>query len=179
MLSVLFYLIYSVRVTSFKSIIAFIAVMLIFFIASSVVDLNDTLLAISKDVDSGGNGRTELASRALYSFFSSNVGDMIFGHGQGTVTRLLGMGAHNDFIEVLYEYGFIGFFLYLLFWISLIKRVFTANKTAYVYPVYIINIIIFCGCSLASKLLGTQIQMIPQCILIGIFWSRLQKKYRK
>ena len=64
---------------------------------------------------------------------SSNYLQLIFGHGYKSVLKLTGGHAHNDFLEVLYDYGIIALALYLMFYISFFIEGLKMYKKNYIY----------------------------------------------
>ena len=79
----------------------------------------------------GGNGREEIWKKTLELYSNSNFWQKCFGHGSNTVIKSIYMNgyylsAHNDFLEVLYDYGWIALILYLVF----IIRIFALTASA-------------------------------------------------
>lgn len=147
-----------------------IALLFLFF---QFFNFSDTILSLQEDLDSGGNGRTDIASRVLDKFFNeSSFFEILVGHGSDAIAKALKIGAHNDFLETLYNYGLIGIGIFLYFWYNLIKNIKLFSCNSEVKRAYIISLIVFFCCCMASKLLGTQIQMI----LLAIFWGITLKK---
>ena len=78
-----------------------------------------------------GSGRLERYKDVLRLLRDEdNRGKIVLGHGYRTVEDSLGesSSAHNDFLEVLYDYGIIGLLLFVLFHLALIKRVLYLRK---------------------------------------------------
>lgn len=168
-LSFLYYF-YDIIVKSKKNIFfIIIAVVVIFSVGKSIVDPLELLQDLTDDFDSGGNGRTNIADKLLAIFFNGQEFlPLIFGYGTNGTLKAINIGAHNDFLEVLFNYGFLGFGLYLIFWIRLISYISKFNSEFKYKKVYIICLIVFFCCSIASKLLETQIQMLPPVLLLGL-----------
>ena len=79
--------------------------------------------------DDEGSGRIEIYQNVTPLIYNSAPIPLIFGHGWNAVSRDMGVSAHNDFLEVLYDFGIISFILYLMcyyklykYLVSLIKR---------------------------------------------------------
>ncbi|MBQ7448854.1 MAG: O-antigen ligase family protein [Paludibacteraceae bacterium] len=73
----------------------------------------DRFASISSD---GGSNRIPLWKHVITMISKSNVYDFIIGHGHNSVVAhnyLYGVSAHNDFLEIQYDYGFISFVLYI------------------------------------------------------------------
>lgn len=140
---------------------------LVFFLLN-FFNLSDTAFSLQEDIDSGGNGRTDIAYQVLDHYFNqSSYVEMLFGHGSNSIANALRIGAHNDFLETLYNYGLVGMGFFLYFWCNLIKNIKLLRFNSENKKAYIISLIIFFCCCMASKLLGTQIQML----LLAMFWG--------
>ena len=74
--------------------------------------------------EDGGSGRLTTYENVWKAFIESDILSMLFGHGYNGVVRngVSGSSAHNDFLEVLYNYGACGFVLYAGFIFSLVTK---------------------------------------------------------
>lgn len=86
----------------------------------------------------------------------SSADELIIGHGQYGVRRdsPLEISAHNDFLEVIYDYGLIIFVLYIFLWLHVVRRcyqLFKARSTLYL-P-YVVSLSIFIVMSMVSHLI--------------------------
>lgn len=72
-----------------------------------------------------GSGREGIYEEVFGLIGKSDFIDFIFGHGDSAVSRdtYLRLSAHNDFLEVMYSYGFISLLVYVLLHINLIKTI--------------------------------------------------------
>lgn len=171
---ILYYFYSSRKEISFskKIVLSFLSVLGVAYWVSNA-GMSEISEGIMEDVDSGGNGRTDIASQVIYLFFNDcSLSEMVFGNGVNAVSRKLHIGAHNDFLETLYCFGFIGLLMYLKFIYDLIKQLKYMKNDLTIKNAYIISIIVFLCASFASKMLGTQMQMI----LPSLFWG-LTTKY--
>ena len=77
----------------------------------------ERFLSLSQD---GGSGRNEIWASILLHYFDGTTTQRLFGRGFQAVTELKLTGrailAHNDYLEILYDYGIIGLLL-LLAWL--------------------------------------------------------------
>lgn len=147
-------------------------IILICFI-SLFFNFSDTFLNLQRDINSGGNGRSDIALQVLYNFWNhSSLSEMLLGHGTNAVAKTINIGAHNDFLETLYNYGLIGIGFFFLFWYNLIKNISYLENGSEEKKAYVISLIVFFVCCMVSKLLGTQIQML----LLAIFWGIILKQ---
>jgi O-antigen ligase len=78
-----------------------------------------------------GSGRLDIYSSVFQRQFESNIFYWVFGHGHDGVRRervhLLRstsnpVSAHNDWLEVLFDYGLVGLFLYILLHLAIIYK---------------------------------------------------------
>lgn len=92
------------------------------FFNEELTNMIDRFENISED---GGSGRDVVYEEVLDMIMESPTGDLIFGHGYNKVIEdsTFGFSAHNDFLEVTYDYGMFGLLLYLLFYISILKKI--------------------------------------------------------
>lgn len=79
----------------------------------------DVLSRIENLSEDGGSGRDRIWLTILVDFVHSHPIEMLFGHGHGSVAALRGGQAHNDFIQVLYEYGIFALLAYIYFYYKL------------------------------------------------------------
>lgn len=75
--------------------------------------------------DDGGSGRLDIYPVVWSHFKESSFINIVFGHGWDAVRMQCGMdiSAHNDFMEILYDFGIIVFVIYIFFYIKLFKVV--------------------------------------------------------
>lgn len=96
--------------------IAGAAIVVAYFLLAQYFDvvIFDRLGDMAED---GGSGRTEIYADVIEAFFSSSFIDQIFGFGFNGVylTGASATSAHNDFLEVLYDFGYVGLIAYLVF----------------------------------------------------------------
>lgn len=73
--------------------------------------------------DDGGSGRMDIYSVVWSHIKQSSFFELLFGHGWDAVRQNCGMeaSAHNDFLEVLYDFGIVVFLLYVAFFIEYFK----------------------------------------------------------
>lgn len=85
-----------------------------------------------------GSGRVEIWNWIFDSYGQNgSLFSTILGHGWNAVYRDSGIrSAHNDFLEILYDFGVIAVFIYITFYIKLIKYSFLLikRKSEYAAP---------------------------------------------
>lgn len=121
----------------------------------------DMLGRVERATDDGGSGRLELWGVILNSYDDSNVFQWIFGHGYQAVNKYIGMDAHNDFIQILFDYGFLACILYILFYITLIIEYIQMRRRKYPFATYYIMSIV------SSLLLATLSFFIVEPRFVG------------
>ncbi len=93
---------------------------------------SDNLLAIqdrmSVIISDEGSGRLPIYQTVWTSITSFNAGEILVGRGFGTITQTGFSNAHNDFLQVLYEYGIIGVVFYILLIFRAVKQLQIINK---------------------------------------------------
>lgn len=71
--------------------------------------------------EDGGSGRADIYQRIWDGYKQSSIMEKVFGHGMNTAGKIGGASqAHNDFLEILYDYGIINVLFVALFYVSLI-----------------------------------------------------------
>jgi O-antigen ligase len=76
---------------------------------------NRILWRMSVSIEDKGSGRLELYSETLRMIARSDPPEILFGHGHHAVeqhTRSK-LSAHNDFLEIAFDYGLVGMLVYL------------------------------------------------------------------
>ncbi len=82
----------------------------------------DRLFSIEEDQ---GSGRSDIYSAVWQAFKNSSLPQKIAGHGMNTAGELGGAGhAHNDFLEILYNFGVPSFLCFVLFYLALFLEAF-------------------------------------------------------
>lgn len=91
---------------------------------------NEFLVSRLNQIDEGGSGRSTIYSNLLSSWYNSDsIFNFIFGYGFRSSVDHSGTGnlAHNDWLEILINFGILGFLAYLSVLLSLVFCLF--NKT--------------------------------------------------
>lgn len=135
-------------------ILATILVSGFFYIASS--DEITTLERFETIQEDGGSERDILWIDVINKISESDFLDFMVGHGYNTVSRdsYYGRSAHNDFLEVTYDYGLIGLILYVIAFLALIKDTFIhiVKKTEYA-PLMAFTITVYIILSMVSHII--------------------------
>ena len=118
----------------------------------------------------GGNGRNSIYLTIIKQLAQSSIPELIFGHGYYTVNNI-GMGSHNDFLMMLFDYGIIGFSLYICFCVFLIKAR-RSIEDRRIRQCFVVSLLVFFVLSFISNLIYSQMQMIFICIFWGVSLNR-------
>ncbi len=104
-----------------------------------IVYINDVILGGNlfnrfEDI-SNGSGRLPIYAYFWNMFIESDVVSLLFGRGWGGSIRnaTIGVTCHNDLLEVLINFGIIGFVCYISFIISLVKLCLKMIKNKHIY----------------------------------------------
>lgn len=126
---------------------------------------------LEEDEGSGRLGRYESVMELISE--EDDIGKTLFGHGYRTVEVRLGefQSAHNDFLEVFYDYGILGFVFYLFLHIYLIRRcLYLRRRHSPLAEGYIISYIIFFVISMVSHFV-----ILPTYfIIIAGYWGAVE-----
>ncbi len=79
-------------------------------------EINHIFQRISEIEEDGGSGRSEMYQIILNEVLNTDGIEFLFGHGYNEVLNFRGSGgfsAHNEFLEVAYDYGLVGFIIFL------------------------------------------------------------------
>lgn len=102
-------------------------------------------------IDDGGSGRVDIYSIIWGNFKKSSVLEKLFGHGIYKTLDISGFMAHNDLLEILYDYGIVSAVFIVLFYISLVFIAVRMTKRRSKYaPAFCASLIIGFTLSFAS-----------------------------
>lgn len=117
-----------------------------------------------------GSGRKDVYESVIGMIDNSSVDKMLFGHGYLAVTKntTSSLSAHDDFLEIIYDFGWPVFFIYIYFILGLIKyAVRLCKKKSILAKSFISSLFIFILLALFSG-----IYVIPQYMLsFALFWG--------
>jgi hypothetical protein len=111
--------------TKYKILMVFISTILIWGIYCYVQTQPTLFLRFEQE---GGSGRNEIYSNLLNQWSEGNSITLLFGNGFFSVVEInesnigLGLMAHNDWLEVLYDMGLTGFLVYLYMLVSFLRQ---------------------------------------------------------
>lgn len=109
-------------------------------------NLLDRLTRMIEDQDS--SGRYERWEQVLKGFNDSSLIQWLIGHGNGAVSKDFGGNAHNDFLEILYDYGIFALTAFISFVVFIVVELIKMLKDRYVYaPQFLMAVICSFGLS--------------------------------
>jgi len=123
--------------------------------------------------DDQGSGRIFIYLNVLDLQMSSTKRQWLWGHGHFAVKKdsTWNLSAHNDFLEILYDYGIIVFSLYILFWLSIIRQLIRLGKNRSVFFLpYCSSMALFLIMSMVSHL----VLYASNFIFMVCFWGAIQ-----
>lgn len=157
------------KISSLLFVIIFLSVFIFGFLY--VDNLNDGFFTsriqnISQDE---GSGRLSVYKDVFDLIKKSNFNNILLGNGENAVMKntVTGYSAHNDFLEVFYNYGLIMLVVYFFIHIKLIKVliVLTRQKSYFAAP-FAVSYVQFMVFSLISHII-----VYPYFILMSSFWG--------
>lgn len=131
--------------------------------------------------EDGGSGRLDIYENVLRAYSSLPIDSKLLGCGHNAVRRNDvvsyyqygnedSFSAHNDFLEILYDFGFVGFFLYLIFVFQLIKAIFRQrNANLSLYYSGLVSLAVLITISLFSHL----VLYSTYYVYLVFFWGML------
>lgn len=144
------------------------------------ISILDRMMSIQED---GGSGRVVTYELVWETIKNSDLIKLLFGHGYNAVfiDRISVSSAHNDFLEVLYDYGAIGFILYVSLLFTFIKEAFRlwTSRSKY-FSAYFAAMLIYITLSSISHLIiyPTYIVFLIFIIAAGFSETEVQHKIK-
>lgn len=113
--------------------------------------------------ESGGSGRENIYSQVIQKYASSPINEQLIGIGMGGVKNKFQItnaqdgrsySAHNDFLEMLVDYGIIGFVIYLRIIIGFISEMIRSRRLRLgaMYQMSLMTLAVFLTMSMVSHL---------------------------
>ena len=79
-------------------------------------------IRIEETIEGNSSGRNDLFKGLLTHFLSeSNFFRLLFGNGANATLRIIDQYAHNDWLEIAINQGFLGLFIYFSYWLRFYK----------------------------------------------------------
>jgi hypothetical protein len=115
-----------------------------------------------------GSGRFEIYGDLISSLKKFDVKTLSFGNGHNATAEIVGTFAHNEFLQVLVDYGIAGFLLYIFLHLILIRKsiILIRNKSIYASS-FFASYIIFLTIALVSH----WFVMAQFVIVLASYWG--------
>jgi len=147
-------------------------IIIVLYLAPHLLDFDSINKSVYSDFDNGGSGRLDIWTMAVNVIFSSSDLSLLIGHGYGATAGILNIGAHNDILEIIINFGIIGVFLYSMFCYNLISHIKRISAINDYRLIYVMSIIVFIVMTMVSKLVGTQIQFLLFTTIWGLLFNQ-------
>ncbi len=124
------------------------------------------------------NGREAIYEITIQMISNSTLDHKILGNGQNAVRNdsILDLSAHNEWLEILYDYGYIVFSLYVLLWVYMIRTWIKLYKTKSRYlDAYTLCLSIWLVMSIVSQL----IMYVSYVLYLFMFLAYIEAKTQK
>ena len=114
--------------------------LLLFSFTIGIIYLINNTFEVSTDVverfqsikDDGGSGRDSIYMLLWNNIQNFDSKELIFGRGYSSVYDLIGLQAHNDFLQIIHSIGIIGLAIYILIYICCISKILSLKVTNHV-----------------------------------------------
>lgn len=95
--------------------------------------LDGVMMRFMSDDMATGSGRTKIWTIGINTFFQKDYLTILFGAGEGNAINMallkgIHFSPHNNYLELLFNYGVIGFLLFIFSWFLLFIRSKTTEK---------------------------------------------------
>lgn len=123
--------------------------------------------------DEKGGGRKDIYEATGLLIISSSWNDLIIGHGHHAVARdsILEHSAHNDFMEIIYDYGLVEFVVYLSLWVYLFKKMFFLVK---IKSKYRISYFASLSCFIVMSTISHLVLYANYFLFLVMYWAAIE-----
>ena len=136
-------------------IVGFVAVYGSFKFADDLTGGSLSARTVDYQKDDITNGREAIYLVTIEMIKNSTPIHLIFGNGYNGVKRdsPMDISAHNEFLEIIYDYGIIVLLIYLCFWAYILRQWYFhyRNNTIYFVP-YTLSVCLFAVMAMVSQL---------------------------
>ena len=136
------------------------------------------LLRLSRIIsENDSSGRYERWKQITQSLDSASLWRWITGFGQSAVAHRFGGNAHNDFLEILYDYGVFALLGYALFYVVMAVNMLRMLKDGYEYTAQFIMSILLClGLANFSFYAIAPTYITAGMLCVGCIWADYRKR---
>ena len=117
---------------------------------------SNLFLRLTHLTEDGGSGRVQIYEKVWSAYKNEDIIHRLLGHGFNGVslTTNIGTSAHNDFLEILYDYGVVALVTYIVYVIKLIVYSFSLRRQNSIhYSAFITSIVVYIIMSSTSHLI--------------------------
>ena len=132
-------------------------------------------MRVAGTLEGNSSGRDSIFKQCWDIFLNSNVLGMLFGHGASATVGIIGIAAHNDWLEILVNQGLLGVTVYLFFWIAFYKT-FRLDNSRETKPVIGSVMLIYFAATLFS--MSYSAMTLPSTLALGYCLARQQQDKR-
>lgn len=155
----------AIGVFLFALIVSILLILILYMIETYNIEIIDRFKEIEED---GGSGRDIVFMETLILIIKSSLPEIAFGHGFDMVANNNAVSAHNEFLEITYDYGIISLFIFIVFIVNLINYLYKLIKLKSKYaPQMAASIIIF----LISSTFSHTYLYTKHMIIFTLFWG--------
>lgn len=174
--SLFFYFFKNKKVSNLILIIFLIFIFFYLFDFLSGNLISDRFLSIKED---GGSGRDIIYSIIYNKILSFNSFEFLFGKGIGSVSKIFGYPAHQDFIEIFYSLGFLGFIVFLSFLFGVFRDIYLSRtlSNSIARCSLIATFILFLILSNMNCFIFNPPLMFPIMFWLGLYCGVTKKEY--
>lgn len=151
-----------------------------YYVSSKVEYIEGVKERFERLEDNESNGRDEIIIHYSNRLSESDSFELLFGHGYAAVVKDIGKGAHNDMLEILYDYGVIVYFIYICFGISTLnfyyKNYKKDSKSEYSFNTLLICLVIFMV-GIFNCISNSNLYVYVLFLILGISMNEVQKKF--
>ncbi|MBQ0143376.1 MAG: O-antigen ligase family protein [Prevotellaceae bacterium] len=119
------------------------------------------------------HSRQDIQAKVFDGFLNGNPIHWFIGYGPIGTLHLSTNFAHNDWIEILADYGMLGFIPYALFYVYLVKFWTSIRKTDYTLSFILLSALI---CCIYKSMLSMCFYSIENCVLMYAIGYVIAKK---
>ena len=158
------------RKTSFVTF--FFLVLLCYVVYNTFLSGNDNVVISRFDsvLEDGGSGRLDIWLEVINLLGSSNILEIMLGHGWDAVVRdtFFHLSSHNDALEVGYNFGVVTLIMYISFHVVYVKYIIKLVKkeSKYAIPLAISYILFFISSTIAHVLV-----YFHYIVIFSVFWG--------
>lgn len=93
-----------------------------YYVYKTMLESDQFLWRLEMTLDGNTNGRDNIGKMCMDYVRNEGIFNLLFGNGYFSTIQIVGIEAHNDWLQALVDYGILGLFLYISFILSLIKE---------------------------------------------------------